>query len=202
MLPRKQDAWCASAVRTISLRGCWARGVESFFAARTEPTHEHAMTVKADRSKATPHLHLRSLIERFDSDDQRLIRSVRSSVRKRLPTVNELVYDYKTFFVIAYSPTDRPMESIVSIAARPDGVRLYFTRGTGLPDPKRLLSGSGRQTRFIRVEAASQLAHPDVEALIAAASDHAGVALPSREGGRLIIRSGGTKQRARRKSET
>jgi hypothetical protein len=38
-----------------------------------------------------------------------------------------------------------------------------------LPDPQGLLLGSGKQTRYIRVEAASQLSSPDVEALIAAA---------------------------------
>jgi hypothetical protein len=67
--------------------------------------------------------------------------------------------------VIAYLPTDRGIDSIVSIAVRDDGVRLYFMHGPQLPDPKRLLLGSGKQTRFVWVEAASDLAHPDVEAL-------------------------------------
>jgi hypothetical protein len=58
-----------------------------------------------------------------------------------------------------------------------------------LPDPKRLLRGSGKQTRFIEVESASQLKHPDVEALIAAAIGLARVALPSQGKGSLIIKS-------------
>ena len=109
------------------------------------------------------------------------------------------MYDYGTFFVIGYSPTDRPTDGIVSIAARPDGVRLYLMQGPQLPDPKKLLLGSGKQARFIRVEAARQLAHPDVEALIAAAIDQASVPLPSKGRGRLVIRSFAAKRRPRRR---
>ncbi len=150
-------------------------------------------------AKVTPEAQLRSLIEKFDPRDQKLIRSVRSAVRKRLPSANELVYDYNTFFVISYSSTERPAEAIVATAARPDGVRLYLMQGPRLPDPKKLLMGSGKQTRFIRLEAARQLAHPDVEALIAAAIDQASAPLPSKGRGRLVIRTFGAKKRPRRK---
>jgi hypothetical protein len=69
----------------------------------------------------------------------------------------------------------------------------------GRRDPKRLLWGSGKQTRFIQVEAASELAHPDVEALIAATIDQARVPLPSKGKGRLIIMSDGAKKPPRQK---
>jgi len=85
------------------------------------------------------------------------------------------------------------------MAARANGVGLCFIHGASLPDPKKLLLGSGKQTRFIRVESAEKLSHPDVEALIAAAIDQAKVRLPSRKRGRLIIRSVSVKQRPRRK---
>jgi hypothetical protein len=45
--------------------------------------------------------------------------------------------------VIGYSPTERPSDAIVSIAARANGVGLCFIHGAKLPDPKRLLLGSG-----------------------------------------------------------
>ena len=156
------------------------------------------MAVSSFSAKGTPEAQLRFFIENFDPKEQKHIRSVRSAVRKRLPTANELVYDYYTFFVIGYSPTDHPTDGIVAIAARPDGVRLYLMHRNQLPDPKKLLLGSGKQTRFIRVEAASQLAHPDVEALIAAAIDQARVPLPSKARGRLVIRSVSAKRRPRR----
>ena len=146
------------------------------------------MAVKSVGAKITPESRLRSLIEKFDPKDQNLIRSVRSAVRKRLPTANELVYDYGTSLVIGYSPTEHGVESIVSTAARNDGVRLYFMHGPRLPDPKKLLMGSGKQARFIPVTAAKELTHPDVEALIVAAIDRASVPLPSTAHGRLVIK--------------
>jgi Domain of unknown function (DU1801) len=142
---------------------------------------------------------LRSFIDKFAPEDQRLIRSVRAAVRKRFPTANELVWDNYNFFVIGYSPTERPTDSIVSIAARAGGIAFFFLHGTTLPDPKKLLLGSGKQTRFIRLESARELSHPDVEALIAAAIDQAKIPLPPKGKGRLIIRSVSVKQRPRRK---
>ena len=152
-----------------------------------------------DSKKPTPEAQLRSYIDRFDPKDQKLIRSVRAAVRKRFPTANELAYDYSSHVVIGYSPTDQGIDAIVAIAARADGVRLYFSQGPQLPDPKKLLLGSGKQTRFIQVEAASQLAHPDVEALIAAAIDQARVPLPSKGKGSLIMRGDAAKKPPRRR---
>jgi hypothetical protein len=153
------------------------------------------MAVRTADAKVPPEAQLRSLIEKFDPKDQRLIRSVRSAMRKRLPTANEFVYDYNTFFVITYSPTDRPTDGIVSTAARADGVRLYLMQAPRLPDPKKLLLGKGKQARFIPLEAARKLAHPDVEALIAAAIDQARVPLPSKGAGTLVIWTFAGKQR-------
>lgn len=151
------------------------------------------MTAKPDSTMQTPEAELQSYIDRLEPKHQKLARSVRAAVRKRLPTANELAYDYKTFVVIAYSPTDRGIDGIVSIAARPDGVRLYLSGGPQLPDPKKLLLGTGKQTRYVPVEAASHLADPDIEALIGAAIDQAAVPLPSEGRSRLIIRSAAAK---------
>jgi len=150
------------------------------------------VTVIIDSGKPTPEAQLRSFNDRFNQKHQKFIRSVRAAVRKRFPTANELAYDYSSFFVIAYSPTDRGIDAIVSIAARVNGVDLYFDHGPQLPDPKKLLLGSGKQTRFVRVEAVRQLAHPDVEAFIAAAIEHARVPLPSKGKGNLIIKTNKT----------
>jgi hypothetical protein len=153
-------------------------------------------TVGTDNAEAQ----LRSFIEKFGPEDQKLIRAVRAAVRKRFPTANELVWDNYNFFVIGYSPTERPSDSIVSIAARANGIGLCFIHGASLPDPKKLLLGSGSQTRFIRLDSAKRLSHADVEALIAAAIDRNKTPLPAKGRGRLIIRSISAKQRPRRKS--
>ena len=142
---------------------------------------------------------LEGFVAKFDEKDQRLIRSIRKAVRKRFPTANELVYDNYNFFVIGYSPTERPSDAIVSIAARANGVGLCFIHGAKLDDPGKVLQGSGNQTRFIRLESASVLGRPEVEALIAAAIAQAKATLPAAGRGKLIIRSIAAKQRPRRR---
>jgi hypothetical protein len=142
---------------------------------------------------------LASFIRKFEPGNQKLIRAVRKALRTRFPTAYELVYDNYNFFVIGYSPTERPSEAIVSIAAGANGVSLCFIHGATLPDPKKILQGSGNQTRFVRLQSARVLADPDVDALLAAAIAQARPRLRRTGRGTLIIRSISAKQRARRK---
>jgi hypothetical protein len=196
----KRSADCAGLRAALYLpRAPLRSGVGRIQCGTISSDREDEVTMKPDSSKRTPEAHLRSSIDRLDPKNRKLMRSVRAAVRKRFPTLNELAYDYATSFVIGYSPTERGIDAIVSIAARADGVRLYFTQGVRLPDPKGLLLGSGRQSRFVRVEAASQLAHPDVEALVAVAIEQASIPVTSKRRGTLIIKSVGATQRPRRK---
>lgn len=142
---------------------------------------------------------LKTFIDKFEPKHQTLIRAVRKALRKRLPTAHELVYDNYNFFVIGYSPSERPTNSILSIAAAANGVGLCFIRGASLPDPHKILLGAGKQTRFIRIESAKVLASPEVEALIAAATAQSKTPFLTTGKRKLIIRSVSAKQRPRRR---
>jgi hypothetical protein len=156
--------------------------------------------MKASKSTApNPKTQLAAFIRKFDPVDQRLIRGVRSALRKQFPTANELVWDNYNFFVIGYSPTDRPSDALVSMAARANGVGLCFIHGASLPDPHKVLLGSGNQTRFIRIDSPQVLERTEVKALVAAAIAQARVPLPATGLGKLIIRSVSAKQRPRKR---
>jgi hypothetical protein len=163
---------------------------------RNDP--EAAVPAKPEGSKLAPESHVRASIDSLNPETQKLMRSVRSAIRKRFPTLNELAYTYATSFVISYSPTANGIDGIVAIAARADGVRLYFGQGVQLADPKGLLQGTGKQTRFVHVETASQLAHPDMEVFFAMAIAQSKVPVPSEGPGTVIIKTDGTQQRTRR----
>ena len=154
----------------------------------------------ASQSAASGEQQLAGFIKKFDSKNAALIRSVRKVLRKRLPTANELVYDNYNFFVIGYCSTERPSDCILSIAAGANGVGLSFYYGATLPDPRKLLLGSGSQNRFIRIESVATLTRPEVAELIAAAIAQAKRPLPGSGRGKLIIRSISKKQRPRRKA--
>jgi hypothetical protein len=143
---------------------------------------------------------LKSFIDKFEKQYQILIRAVRKALRSRLPTAHELVYDNYNFFVIGYGPTERPSDCILSLTAAANGIGLCFIRGTSLPDPKKILLGSGSQTRFIRIESKEVLERPEVEALIETAVRQSKTPMPLTGRGKLVIRSVSAKQRPRRKA--
>jgi hypothetical protein len=142
---------------------------------------------------------LRTLIDKFAAAHLRLIGTMRRSLLKRLPTAHEIVYEYRDCFVISYSPSERGYEGVLAIRASEDGVKLYFNRGKELPDPAKLLQGSGSQTRSIDVEGASTLARPEVARLIDLAIAHNQVPFAVAGRGSVIIRSTSADQRRGRK---
>lgn len=142
---------------------------------------------------------LRTLIAKFAPAHQRLTGALRRWLRKRLPTAHELVYEYSDCVVISYSPNERGYEGVLAIRASANGVRLYFNRGKGLPDPEKLLRGSGKQTRWIPLEGASILARPAVADLIDEAIARNRVPFVSTGLGPVVIRSELAKQRRRRR---
>lgn len=149
----------------------------------------------------TPEKQLAAFIAKFTPDMAKRIRAARAKMRKRVPHAIEMVYDNYNFFVIGYGPNDKPGDAIFSLAAQAKGLSLCFLQGAKLPDPKRLLRGSGNVVRNIRLETADTLDLPDVEALIKAALKHAKTPLTADSQHQLIIKSVSAKQRPRRPKE-
>ena len=146
---------------------------------------------------------LRGLIARFAPAHRGLIGTMRRSLRKRLPTAHEVVYEYSDCFVISYSPNERGYEGVLAVRASAKGVELYFNRGKELPDPDKLLRGSGKLVRFVHMEGASTLKHPAVARLIDEAIARNRVPFARSGRGPVVIRSAakqrGAKQRRRRR---
>jgi len=155
-------------------------------------------TITSSKS-SDPEEQLRSFIEKFEPLHQAIIHAARRKLRKRFPTATELVYDNYNFFVIGFGPNERPSDCIVTIAAAASGVGLCFVRGASLHDPDKVLLGSGKQTRFVRLPSANALDQPAVQGVLSAAAEAARTPFPASGGGKLVIRSVSAKQRPRRK---
>lgn len=148
----------------------------------------------------SPARQVEGFISKFDPAVAKLARSARRAMRKRFPTAVELVYDNYNALAIGFSSTERTSDVIVSVAVYASGVNLYFMYGRSLPDPKRLLQGSGTQGAFIRFTDSSVLDDPAVGALLTAAEKRTKPPLPSSGRGYTIVKSISAKQRPRRKS--
>ena len=151
----------------------------------------------ADRRAAEAEL--RELIDRLAPAHHGLLGTVRRSLRKRLPTAHEVVYEYADCVVVSVSPDERGYEGVFAIRASARGVELYLNRGKGLPDPDKLLRGSGKQARFIPMEGAATLRRPAVARLIDEAIARNRVPFARTGRGPVVVRSTSAKQRRQRR---
>jgi hypothetical protein len=131
---------------------------------------------------------LDAIIARRPPGMAKLTKAVLAKLRPRFPGAVEMVYDKKTSLVIGFSPDERPSNVINSVAVYGKWINLYFFEGHALPDPERLLQGSGSTVRSIRITSAEDLDRPAVKALMAAARKCADPPLRRGAKRRVIIR--------------
>ena len=115
---------------------------------------------------------IRAVIATHAPAHARLINAARKHVQTRLPTAQEIVYEYRSWIIFSYSPNDHGIDGVLAIRAEATGVKFYFNRGKGLSDPEKLLKGTGSMVRYIDLDNAATLTRPAVanpiEAAIAA----------------------------------
>jgi len=130
-----------------------------------------------------------ALLARFDPAIRTLVREARTTLRRRMPTAVELVYDNARALAIGFASSDRTSDTIVSLAVYVRGVNLYFMYGAALPDPHHLLLGSGNQGRFVRLESVEMLDTREIDDLLTAAIAEGDTPLPKSGRGRFVIKS-------------
>lgn len=153
------------------------------------PKVEALVTTQTATSRRSAEAQVAKLIAKYSPEFLRLVGTTRRWLGKRLPTAHEIVYEYRDCFVISYSPSEHGYEGVLAIRASAEGVKLYFNQGKGLPDPEKLLRGSGGQTRWIQLEAASTFARPEVTSLIDEAVARNRVPFAPSGRGSVVIRS-------------
>jgi hypothetical protein len=145
-----------------------------------------------------PERQLAEFIAKFTPEMGESIRAARAKMRAFIPQALELVYDNYNFFVIGYGPNEKAGDAVFSLAAQAKGISLCFLQGAKLPDPKKLLRGSGNVVRSIRLASADTLDDPKVRQLMDTALKRAKSPIPVDGSHRLIIKSISAKQRPRR----
>lgn len=164
----------------------------------TRPTSpakpKHDELPQTDAARKAAEAELRALITKFASKQLKLVTAVRKAIQKRLPTAHEVVYEYRSWFVISYSPSGHGYEGVFAIRGDANGVRFYFNQGKDLPDPEKLLKGSA-QTRYIDLERATTIKRPAVSRLIEAAIARNRIPFAPTARGAILIRPTSAKKR-------
>jgi hypothetical protein len=148
----------------------------------------------------TAQMELDSFIAKYSPEVAGVARQAFRWMRRKFPAAFVLVYDNYNALAIGFAPTERTSEAVFSIALFPRWTNLFFLQGAGLPDPHKLLQGSGKQARSIRLDRVELLDKPEVLALIDAEAIRSGLVGPGLEagGGEIMIKSISAKQRPRR----
>ena len=145
----------------------------------------------------SPSRQLNTFLARFSPEIVALAKAARAKLRTRFPRAIEMVYDNYNALVIGYSPSERPSDAILSVVIYPKRVSVCFLQGKHLPDPDRVLQGTGNQVRFVRLDArAAILDTAPLKALLSEAVAFGDT--PFAGPRQLVMRAISKKQRPRR----
>lgn len=141
---------------------------------------------------------LDTFIDKFTPEVGALTRELLEKTKARIPGATIMVYDNYNALAIGFGPTEKAGQAVLSLAVMPRWVTLCFLRGVGLPDPHRLLNGSGSQVRHVRLHTPDAFDDPRLQDLIQAALQGCELAIDQAGEQKLIIKSVSAKQRPRR----
>lgn len=141
---------------------------------------------------------LKGFLAKFNPEVAATAKACIAVMRKRYPTAVRIVYDNYNALVVGFGPSERASEAIFSIAVYPRWVNLFFLQGARLPDPEKLLLGSGNIVRRIMLRTVDDLNVPGVIKLMREAVRRAERPFAAEGKGRLVVRAISAKQRARR----
>ena len=71
--------------------------------------------------------------------------------------------------MIAYCYGQKYAEMICTIIPSKKGLKLGFYKGVDLPDPDKLLEGTGKISRYVEIKSAEQIKSPAIKKLIGSA---------------------------------
>jgi hypothetical protein len=106
---------------------------------------------------------------------QSLALGLRAIVHEEMAPCHEYIFSMRSKVVLLYGATERVIaDGICSIAVFPRHVTLTFTHGVDLEDPDRLLQGTGKGMRHLRLTTLSELDRPEVRTFLRRARKRAG----------------------------
>lgn len=146
----------------------------------------------------TGNIQLDGFIADYSPEIAALTHMLFDRLQARIPGATVMGYNYYTALAIGWSPDDQTSHGVLSLALYPRWVNLCLLRGIHLPDPHKLLAGSGSQLRTVRMTNAGTLDDPRVDAIIAAALARSEPTIDPTAAGRVIVKGVSPKQRPRR----
>lgn len=125
---------------------------------------------------------LQNALRRYAPEVQRIAIAARKVVLDELGRCYETIFQvYRNNVTsVLYGTTEKVMkDNICLVVVYRDHVNLMFPRGVDLDDPQRLLEGSGKAMRHVKLLSESDVAKPGVRQLLAQAKTREGLGRPA-----------------------
>jgi hypothetical protein len=153
---------------TVAWRHAVAKGPTKSRSKNTTTTKTTKVAKKKAATKAAPSTRtLKEMLAPYPPDVQSLARAARAFMMEVLPKVKETVDPTGPYITYAYESGYKDVVSYITVSKQ--GVKLGVARGTSLPDPKKLLQGSGKANRHVVIKTLDDLETPGLRQLVRAA---------------------------------
>ena len=116
--------------------------------------------------KYPPPRELLKFLKPYDKATRDLALQLRALLLDEMAPCYENIYDAYSAVAIGYGPSDKLGDGIFHIAVYAKGANLGFNDGATLDDPKRILEGSGKRIRHIKIRKPEDLERPELRAYI------------------------------------
>ena len=120
-----------------------------------------------------PPKELLELLDGYDRGTQELTLALRQLVIEELAPCYEYILEVY-IIALSYGSTERVKDTICYIGVQKNYVNLGFHRGAQLSDPQRILEGTGKQMRHIKIRNMTDLLRPAVRDYLQEACERAG----------------------------
>ncbi|MBV8816951.1 MAG: DUF1801 domain-containing protein [Acidobacteriaceae bacterium] len=116
--------------------------------------------------RRAPGPELLEFLTAYDAHVVDLALRLREVVLEAAPEATEMVYDMYEALAMTYTMSGRLKEAFCHMALYREHVNLGFNYGARLPDPRRLLQGTGKQIRHLRVSTSADLEDPNLHSFL------------------------------------
>jgi hypothetical protein len=106
------------------------------------------------------------IISKYPAEVIELAMASHSLITKTLPDVIEFPDEKAN--VIGYGYSNKYIDQVCTIILSKKGVKIGLNRGTELPDPNKLLEGTGKVHKYIQISSLKDLKDSAVRALLKA----------------------------------
>jgi hypothetical protein len=146
----------------------WRHAIAKEPTRSTKGAKKTKITKKSATPKGAPAARtLKEMLEPYPREVQLLARATRALMMEVLPKIKETVDSSGPYITYGYEPGYKGVVSYITVSQT--GVKLGVARGTSLPDPKKLLKGSGKANRHVVIKTADDLDPPGLRQLLRAA---------------------------------